>query len=142
MSYFVLPNSLETASFLTAEEKEFGRERLMLDNPRSVEGYVAFLSPSEAQYTNLDRTLASEAESFKWSEVRRGVLDVQVWLSASAYFAILSGLYSFGLFVGHMAPVLCTEHTTNNNSFQRSSKILALPKMPTRFSCGLLSPMP
>ncbi|KAK9857071.1 hypothetical protein MYU51_021663 [Penicillium brevicompactum] len=82
LSYFVLPNSLETASFLTAEEKEFGRERLMLDNPRSVEG-----------------TLASEAESFKWSEVRRGVLDVQVWLSASAYFAILSGLYSFGLFL-------------------------------------------
>ncbi|CAG8934047.1 unnamed protein product [Penicillium salamii] len=82
LSFFVLPNSLETASFLTAEEKDFGRERLMLDNPGSAEG-----------------TLASEAESFKWSEVRRGVLDVQVWLSASAYFAILSGLYSFGLFL-------------------------------------------
>ncbi|CAG8244986.1 unnamed protein product [Penicillium olsonii] len=82
LSFFVLPNSLETASFLTVEEKAFGRERLMLDNPRSAEG-----------------TLASEAESFKWSEVRRGVLDIQVWLSASAYFAILSGLYSFGLFL-------------------------------------------
>ncbi|KAJ5770881.1 uncharacterized protein N7511_002932 [Penicillium nucicola] len=82
LSFFVLPNSIESASFLTSEEKEFGRERLMLDNPRTVEG-----------------TLASEAESFKWSEVRRGVLDLQVWLSATAYFAILSGLYSFGLFL-------------------------------------------
>ncbi|OQD80460.1 hypothetical protein PENANT_c035G03521 [Penicillium antarcticum] len=82
LSFFVLPNSIESASFLTTEEKEFGRERLMLDNPRSIEG-----------------TLASEAESFKWSEVRRGVLDLQVWFSASAYFAILSGLYSFGLFL-------------------------------------------
>jgi hypothetical protein len=34
-----------------------------------------------------------------WSEVRRGIFCVQLWLSASAYFSILSGLYSFGLFV-------------------------------------------
>lgn len=38
-------------------------------------------------------------EKFKWSEVRRGLFNVQVWLSSTAYFAILSGLYSFGLFV-------------------------------------------
>ncbi|KAJ5961125.1 uncharacterized protein N7479_008275 [Penicillium vulpinum] len=82
LSFFVLPNSLESASFLTAEEKEFGGERLRLDKPGSLEG-----------------SLAPEAEVFKWSEVRRGVLNVQVWLSASAYFAILSGLYSFGLFL-------------------------------------------
>ncbi|KAJ5500698.1 Major facilitator superfamily domain general substrate transporter [Penicillium expansum] len=82
LSFFFLPNNLESASFLTAEEKAFGRKRLMLDNPGSLEG-----------------SLTPEAESFKWSEVRRGVLDLQVWLSASAYFAILSGIYSFGLFL-------------------------------------------
>jgi hypothetical protein len=38
MSFFVLPNSIESASFLTTEEKEFGRERLMLDNPKTAEG--------------------------------------------------------------------------------------------------------
>ncbi|KAJ6137597.1 Major facilitator superfamily domain general substrate transporter [Penicillium samsonianum] len=81
-SFFFLPNSLESASFLTTEEKAFGGKRLMLDNPGSSEV-----------------SLTPEAESFKWSEVRRGVLDLQVWLSASAYFAILSGLYSFGLFL-------------------------------------------
>ncbi|KXG45420.1 Major facilitator superfamily domain, general substrate transporter [Penicillium griseofulvum] len=80
-SYFVLPNSLESASFLSAQEKEFGGKRLRLDSPVSLERSTP------------------EAESFKWSEVRRGVLDLQVWLSASAYFAILSGLYSFGLFL-------------------------------------------
>src|SRR4051812_39281762 len=37
-------------------------------------------------------------EAFKWSEVRRGVLNISTWLSASAYFGILAGLYSFGLF--------------------------------------------
>jgi hypothetical protein len=69
----------------------------MLDSPGSIEGYASFCHPSEL--ANEDSSLALEAESFKWSEVRRGVLDLQVWLSASAYFAILAGLYSFGLFV-------------------------------------------
>jgi hypothetical protein len=38
LSFLVLPNSLETATFLTQEEKEFGRERLLLDNPKSPDG--------------------------------------------------------------------------------------------------------
>jgi len=44
-------------------------------------------------------TLASEQESFQWSEVRRGLLDPRMWLSAAAYFSLLSGMYSFGLFL-------------------------------------------
>lgn len=82
LSFLVLPNSIETAHFLTEEEREFGRERLLLDNPERADG-----------------TLAAENDGFRWSEVRRGVLEPQMWLSASAYFAILSGLYSFGLFL-------------------------------------------
>jgi hypothetical protein len=50
-------------------------------------------------------------ERFKWSEVRRGIFNVQVWLTSTAYFAILSGLYSFGLFVSipspHLQPPNC-----------------------------------
>lgn len=41
-------------------------------------------------------------ERFRWSEVYRGVFNLQVWLTATAYFAILSGLYSFGLFVSSL----------------------------------------
>lgn len=41
----------------------------------------------------------SEHERFSWSEVVRGLLDLSTWLSATAYFGILAGLYSFGLFV-------------------------------------------
>lgn len=76
---------MSSASFLTEEEREFGCERLLLDNPKAPDG-----------------TVNPEEDSFQWSEVRRGVLNVQVWLTASAYFAILSGLYSFGLFVCDM----------------------------------------
>ncbi|OQD97336.1 hypothetical protein PENSOL_c012G11383 [Penicillium solitum] len=70
-SFFVLPNSLQSASFLTAEEKEFGGKRLMLDSPGSQEG-----------------SLKPEAESFKWSELptiiknlgfAKDANEVQLW---------------------------------------------------------------
>ncbi|KGO69454.1 Major facilitator superfamily domain, general substrate transporter [Penicillium expansum] len=71
LSFFFLPNNLESASFLTAEEKAFGRKRLMLDNPGSLEG-----------------SLTPEAESFKWSELptiiknlgfAKDANEVQLW---------------------------------------------------------------
>ncbi|KAL4911768.1 major facilitator superfamily domain-containing protein [Aspergillus aurantiobrunneus] len=80
-SYLALPNSIETALFLTEEERKFARERIRLENPH-IQGAVQ-----------------AEEESLVWSEVRRGLLEPQMWLSATAYFAILSGLYSFGLFL-------------------------------------------
>ncbi|PKX91527.1 putative MFS transporter [Aspergillus novofumigatus IBT 16806] len=82
LSYLCLPNNIETATFLTAEERQFACERMRLDNPSMPEG-----------------TIEAEHEAFRWSEVVRGVLDLKMWLSATAYFAILSGLYSFGLFL-------------------------------------------
>jgi hypothetical protein len=44
-------------------------------------------------------------ERFQWSEVRRGLFSLQVWFTAPAYFAILSGLYSFSLFVSTLSHV-------------------------------------
>ncbi|KAF7165689.1 hypothetical protein CNMCM6106_001800 [Aspergillus hiratsukae] len=81
LSYVCLPNSIETATFLTAEERQFARERMLLDNPSVPQG-----------------TLEAEQEALRWSEVVRGVLDLRMWMTATAYLAIVSGLYSFGLF--------------------------------------------
>jgi hypothetical protein len=97
-SYFGLPNSLETAPFLTEEERKFARERIRLDSP-SAQGYASLTSPTFGRALTRRRALEDEKDSFRWSEVRRGLLDPQMWFSATAYFAILSGLYSFGLFV-------------------------------------------
>ena len=82
-AYFLLPNSVATAWFLTPEEREHGKTRL--HNDTSV--HLA------------DGQQAEGVEKFRWSEVRRGALNVQLWLTATTYFAILSGLYSFGLFL-------------------------------------------
>jgi nitrate/nitrite transporter NarK len=72
-SALFLPNSIEAAGFLTPVEKDIARHRLDQHN--------------------------TAHEPFSWSEVKRGIFNVQVWLTALAYFAILSGLYSFGLFL-------------------------------------------
>ncbi|GKT50074.1 putative transporter [Colletotrichum spaethianum] len=91
-----LPNNLATAKILTPEEREWASLRLQTN----IEG--RFNSASERE------------ERFRWSEVGRGVLNVQVWLSATAYFAILSGLYSFGLFL----PTIINDMHIASNSNQ------------------------
>ncbi|XPS98606.1 hypothetical protein M3J09_007804 [Ascochyta lentis] len=71
-SAIFLPNSIESAGFLSTAEKQCARIRL---------------------------NTSAAHEPFSWAEVRRGVFNLQVWLSATAYFCILCGLYSFGLFL-------------------------------------------
>ncbi|PMD19601.1 putative MFS transporter [Hyaloscypha hepaticicola] len=82
-AYFMLPNSVLSASFLKKEEREFAAARLHLDMPSR-------LAEDGSENSH---------ESFKWSEVARGIFSISTWLSACAYFGILAGLYSFGLFL-------------------------------------------
>ncbi|KAI1186641.1 major facilitator superfamily domain-containing protein [Nemania serpens] len=79
-SFWLLPNGVASAKFLKPEEREFAIQRL------------------RARAGNSGRE-QEETEKFAWSEVARGVFNWQTWLSALAYFGILSGLYSFGLFL-------------------------------------------
>lgn len=82
-AYFLLPNSVDTAWFLKPEERELAKRRLRMDTSAHLP----------------DGHHAEGAEKFRWSEVKRGLFNIQLWLSATAYFSILSGLYSFGLFL-------------------------------------------
>lgn len=83
IAYFLLPNSVASAKFFTQEERELAQERLL-------QSYSATLPRSAGP---------PEPERFRWSEVLRGVTSPQLWLSGTAYFSILVGLYSFGLFL-------------------------------------------
>jgi tetrahydromethanopterin S-methyltransferase subunit A len=44
-----------------------------------------------------NRTMAEE--EFEWREVRRGLLDIQGWLTGLAYLSVCMSLYSFSLFL-------------------------------------------
>ncbi|KAL5321281.1 hypothetical protein ACEPPN_012096 [Leptodophora sp. 'Broadleaf-Isolate-01'] len=103
MSYFLLPNNVETASFLKADERVFASARLHQDGPSRLTQ-----DGSERQH-----------EAFQWSEVVRGVCNISTWLSALAYFGILAGLYSFGLFL----PTIIVELGYTNNEAQLWSVI-------------------
>ncbi|KAI1255581.1 hypothetical protein MGN70_002696 [Eutypa lata] len=81
LAFFFLPNGVSSAKFLTPEQREFATNRLRHLGQGS--------GTSEREVS----------EKFSWSEVRRGVFSPQTWLTACAYFGILSGLYSFGLFL-------------------------------------------
>jgi MFS family permease len=85
-SFFLLPNSIESARFLTPEQKTHARYRI-------------------------EESIVQEP--FEWAEVKRGILNLQVWLSALAYFAILCGLYSFGLFLPTIINNLKFAHDPN-----------------------------
>ena len=78
----MLPNGVSGASFLTDGEKRHAVQRLH----RAVA--TGSISPEQ-----------EAEEKLSWHEVGRAVFSWQTWLTASAYFGILSGLYSFGLFV-------------------------------------------
>ncbi|TVY32013.1 putative transporter [Lachnellula subtilissima] len=103
IAYFLLPNSVDTASFLKEDERVYARTRLHLDLPSRL-----------AQDDSMD-----QHEAFSWSEVSRGILDLSTWLSAVAYFGILAGLYSFGLFL----PTIIVELGYTANSAQLWSVI-------------------
>ncbi|KAI0134822.1 MFS general substrate transporter [Daldinia grandis] len=81
-AYFILPNGVGSAKFLSAEERQFAVSRLN--------------AVSQSDGGNRER---EATEKFTWSEVGRGVFSLQTWFTAAAYFGILSGLYSFGLFL-------------------------------------------
>lgn len=83
LAYFLLPNNVESAPFLKENEQIYARSRLHLDMPSRL----------------AEDGTSPHHEPFKWTEVRRGILNISTWLSAFSYFGILAGLYSFGLFL-------------------------------------------
>lgn len=83
LACFVLPSTVDKASFLTHEESTVAQSRLLNDKP-------FHLDASGAPEFNQD--------PFEWRRVWMAVFSIRTWLSALAYLAILTALYSFGLF--------------------------------------------
>ncbi|KAJ9131619.1 Major facilitator superfamily transporter [Pleurostoma richardsiae] len=78
-AFLILPGRLSSARFLTSEEKELAIRR--------------HLDQGSGSSNNEDE------EKFSWGEVARGIFNIQTWLTASADFAILTGMYSFSIFL-------------------------------------------
>ena len=87
---------------------------------------------SVLQWTKESTNIKREHESFRWSEVLRGIFNISTWLSAAAYFGILASLYSFGLFVSSAALVLFLQPLTLF-SFPRSSSSSATQQTKPNF---------
>ncbi|KAL2197060.1 putative MFS transporter [Corynascus similis CBS 632.67] len=78
-TWVVLPNTLETAGFLTREERNIGMARL-----------------SGVQHGTGNK---EGSEKFSMFEVARAFRYPLTWLTAGAYFGLLSAIYSIGVFL-------------------------------------------
>ncbi|KAL6788522.1 major facilitator superfamily domain-containing protein [Trichoderma sp. SZMC 28012] len=119
IAFVALPNGVASAGFLSTEERDFAAERLANDSGGR------FNPALEAE------------EPFKWSEVRRGLFNVQIWLTSTTYFALLSGVYSFGLFLPTIVNDL--KITTNANKVQLWTVIPYAVATPTTVFVALIS---
>jgi hypothetical protein len=72
--------------------------------PRRSDSSISFLSFEPLSHGH--SITQEHEEAFSWSEVKRGVFNLQVWFTATAYFGILAGLYSFGLFVRQLISIV------------------------------------
>ena len=79
----MLPNDMATASFLTPEERHLG---------------IARQAGVEHGTGNKEGN-----EKFSLVEVRRAFMYPLTWLTAGAYFGLLSAIYSIGLFVSYFS---------------------------------------
>ncbi|KAJ7781256.1 MFS transporter, partial [Mycena metata] len=110
----ILPESIAGAKFLTEEEKTFARRsrssssRSHLTRPPHTLNTIRHPEPEKS-----DKYTAEHADSptpeakpihmmdekFEWSEVIRGLTDIQAWVTGIAYGGLIVSLYSFSLFL-------------------------------------------
>jgi hypothetical protein len=76
-TYLALPNSLETARFLNPSERSLAISR-------------------QSHSTNPNKEVD---EPFSWPEVRRAFTSPLTYLTSLAYFALLTAIYSIGVFL-------------------------------------------
>jgi len=107
MSAYILPADLQSARFFTEEERAYAVQRFKIDNittfmevpdNTTVKGEKQAVIEVENIDAGQGKTSVIE-EEFEWSEVIRGALDVQTWVTAMAYFGLVISLYSFSYFL-------------------------------------------
>lgn len=114
IAWLLLPPDINSAKFLTPEEREFALRRFRASN--SAVSRVAVSEASQSIRTDekgdarqVDRVASpssnnayvvnQEDEQFEWREIRRGLLDIQVWLTGVSYLGLIVSLYSYSLFL-------------------------------------------
>ncbi|KAF7355303.1 MFS general substrate transporter [Mycena sanguinolenta] len=115
IAFIFLPESIAEAGFFTPEEKEFALRRFHEDEAvlastldtgaaatsEQEKGEKADVETSEYAVSPSPQTkpIRMMDEKFEWSEVIRGLTDLQAWVTGIAYLGVLVSLYSFSLFL-------------------------------------------
>ncbi|KDQ28992.1 hypothetical protein PLEOSDRAFT_1103027 [Pleurotus ostreatus PC15] len=107
VSAVFLPANLESAKFLTKEERTFATRRFRMDESMISADAIPVERDTHEKEDTI-QTLESSpkevfathcVEEFEWREVMRGVTDIQTWCTGLAYFGLIVSLYSYSLFL-------------------------------------------
>ncbi|KAJ7179140.1 MFS transporter [Mycena filopes] len=110
---WVLPESIAGAKFLTEEEKAFALGRFHQDEAitASTLNTIRQAEPEKSEKSDAyavehvdspspeAKPIHMMDEKFEWSEVIRGLTDLQAWITGIAYLGLIVSLYSFSLFL-------------------------------------------
>lgn len=93
-------NSIVADETISTRPRAFS-EGEKAETDKSSPQYIEHATEPSAPAADINPTTALRVqdEQFEWREVWRGVFDVQTWLTALAYMAILISLYSLSLFL-------------------------------------------
>ncbi|KDQ64484.1 hypothetical protein JAAARDRAFT_683874 [Jaapia argillacea MUCL 33604] len=94
-----LPANIQSATFLTEEERSFAPPQIHSDADFEKKAEQETVEVTDRCTSGALAEEEEEEEIFEWREVIRGVTDVQVWLTAFAYLGLIVSLYSYSLFL-------------------------------------------
>ncbi|KAM6501222.1 MFS general substrate transporter [Amanita muscaria] len=97
----ILPNDLRSAWFLSKEERGLASKSPMLSND-GTRPILSFRVAPGAGPSGLGGTLVTnseEDEAFEWKEVKRGIVDIQTWLTGLALVGVTVNIYSVQFFL-------------------------------------------
>ncbi|TFK55686.1 MFS general substrate transporter [Heliocybe sulcata] len=111
----VLPVSIQTARFLTEEERAFALDRFYQSNaimnstePSDIDVRDVPTDPEKPEQEDKDVpekvqvtevTVYQAEEQFEWREIIRGLTEIQAWFTGLAFLGLNVGFYSFSLFL-------------------------------------------
>lgn len=111
IAIFVLPHSVARTRYLNEEERQACLAALAADSSTSrhaVSAQQGVVEKSQSERSSSEQrtedglkssaALSSE-DAFEWREVRRGVFDIQTWLTGVGYLCVCCSLYSITLFL-------------------------------------------
>lgn len=95
----IMPNSVATTRYLSEQERKVMLAALAADASTSRRSAGPATGHEVKIHHDHEMPERVDQEDFEWREVRRGIFEIQTWLTGLGYLALCCSLYSITLFL-------------------------------------------